>query len=171
MEARRFGSTALAVAVLGTVIGAGAAATAGDDQAWREALEARSIALNREYGLADRPRRVLDAPGAGWLEALRARSAAMNRAYSLGRYAGRGAQGTETPDWLAALHARSEGLNRHYGLGVHVRTSAGGGRARAVAIIARPLTPGTYATTGKTFDPAGVPATAATRSQLRRRTP
>ena len=54
---------------------------------WLVALNARSEALNREYGLGDHAeRRQLDAPGPNWLAALNARSEALNRKYGLGDY-------------------------------------------------------------------------------------
>jgi len=88
MKAHRFGLTDVAVASVATAIGAGAAVT-GDTPPWLKALNERSEALNRQYGLGDHAeRRQLGAPGPDWLVALNARSEAMNRYYGLGEYAG-----------------------------------------------------------------------------------
>ena len=71
MKAHRFGITVVAVASVAAAIGAGAAVT-GNYAPWLDALNARSEALNREYGLGDHAqRRQLGAPGPDWLEALR----------------------------------------------------------------------------------------------------
>jgi hypothetical protein len=117
MKGHRFGITVVAVASVGTVIGAGAAVT-GVTPPWLAALNERSEALNREYGLGDHAeRRALGAPGPEWLQALQARSVAMNRYYGLGEFARQGARGSSAPDWLVGLNARSDALNRRYGLG------------------------------------------------------
>lgn len=63
-----------------------AAAVTGNRAPWLDALDERSTALNREYGLGDHAERQLGAPGANWLAALNARSVEMNRAYALGDY-------------------------------------------------------------------------------------
>jgi hypothetical protein len=87
MKAHRLVVTFAAVASVATLIGAGAAATNGSSD-WRDALDARSAALNERYGLGgDAARRTLGVPGPGWLQGLTARSDAMNRAYGLGKYA------------------------------------------------------------------------------------
>ena len=56
MKAHRFGITVVAVASVATAIGAGAAIT-GNTPPWLEALNERSEALNREYGLGDHAER------------------------------------------------------------------------------------------------------------------
>jgi hypothetical protein len=67
-------------------IGAEAAVT-GNTAPWLAALDERSTALNRGYGLGDHAERgQLGAPGSTWLVALNARSAEMNREYGLGDY-------------------------------------------------------------------------------------
>ncbi len=88
MKARTKGSILVASAIV-AMIGAGAALSGGDnDQQWRKALEARSEALNEQYGLG------VHAPvTAGSAEA------------------------TSEPAWARALRLRSEALNRQYGLG------------------------------------------------------
>jgi hypothetical protein len=117
MKAHRFGITVVAVASVATAIGAGVAVT-GNTPPWLRALNERSEALNREYGLGDQAdRRQLGAPGPSWLQALQARSDAMNRYYGLGEYARQDAGSSAAPDWLVALNARSDALNREYGLG------------------------------------------------------
>ena len=117
MKAHRLVITFAAVASVAALIGAGAAATDGTPD-WLDALNARSAALNEQYGLGDDAgRRTLEAPGPEWLQALRARSDAMNREYGLGKYARQTARSASTPDWLAALNARGEALNKQYGLG------------------------------------------------------
>ena len=117
MKAHRLVITFAAVASVAALIGADAAATNGTPD-WLDALNARSAALNEQYGLGDDAgRRTLDAPGPDWLQALVARSDAMNREYGLGKYARQTARTSSTPDWLAALNARSDALNKQYGLG------------------------------------------------------
>jgi hypothetical protein len=117
MKAHRLVVTFAAVASVATLIGAGAAATNGSPD-WRDALDARSAALNVRYGLgADAGRRTLGVPGPDWLQGLTARSDAMNREYGLGKYARQTARTSSTPDWLAALNTRGDALNKQYGLG------------------------------------------------------
>jgi hypothetical protein len=117
MKAHRLVIMFAAVASVAALIGAGTAAT-GSTPDWLAALNARSAALNEQYGLGeDAGRRTLEAPGPDWLQALAARSDAMNREYGLGKYARQTARSSSTPDWLAALSARSDALNRQYGLG------------------------------------------------------
>jgi hypothetical protein len=84
--------------------------TAGD-AAENAALEARSEALNQQYGLGT-------AGDAAENAALEARSEALNQQYGLGT-AGDAAEN-------AALEARSEALNQQYGLGGSTTESAGG---------------------------------------------
>ena len=85
MKAHRLIITFAAVASVAALIGAGAAATSGTPD-WLDALNARSAALNKQYGLGDDAgRRTLAAPGPDWLQALMARSDAMNREYGLGK--------------------------------------------------------------------------------------
>jgi hypothetical protein len=126
MKAHRFGITVVAVASVAAAIGAGAAVT-GNTPPWLEALNERSDALNREYGLGDHAqRRALGAPGPDWLQALQARSEAMNRYYGLGEFARQGAR-SSAPEWLVALNSRSDALNRQYRLGEYsVERDAGG---------------------------------------------
>jgi hypothetical protein len=117
MKAHRLVVTFAAVASVATLIGAGAAATNGSPD-WRDALDARSAALNERYGLgADAGRRTLGVPGPDWLQGLTARSDAMNREYGLGKYARQTARTSSTPDWLAALNTRGDALNKQYRLG------------------------------------------------------
>jgi len=130
MKAHRFGITVVAVASVAAAIGAGAAIT-GNTPPWLEALNERSEALNREYGLGDAERRQLGGPGPNWREALEARSEAMNRYYGLGEYARQGARSSSAPDWLVALNARSDALNRQYGLGEYGPKRDAGGAAKA----------------------------------------
>ena len=107
------GAVYVACAAVGTAQAAGPA----DRAEWLEALNERSEALNREYGLGDHAqRRQLGAPGSSWHVALNARSDALNRYYGLGQYARQGAGTASNPDWLVALNARSDALNRKYGL-------------------------------------------------------
>ena len=123
MKARTKGSIFVASAIV-AMIGAGAALSGGDnDQQWRKALEARSEALNEQYGLG------VHAPASAgsaevtsepaWTRALRLRSEALNRQYGLGEWQVRmspAPQGDE-PAWLRALRLRSEALNQQYRLG------------------------------------------------------
>ena len=117
MKVHRLVITFAAVASFPALIGAGAAATSGTPD-WLDALDARSAALNKQYGLGDDAgQRTLDAAGPDWLEALVARSDAMNREYGLGKHARQTARTSSTPDWLVALNARSDALNKQNGLG------------------------------------------------------
>ncbi len=122
MKARTKGSILVASAIV-AMIGAGAALSGDGDQQWMKALEARSEALNEQYGLG------VHAPvSAGsaeatsepaWARALRLRSEALNRQYGLGAWQHRttpAPQGDE-PAWLRALRIRSEALNQQYKLG------------------------------------------------------
>jgi hypothetical protein len=119
MKAHRLIITFAAVVSVAALIGAGGAATSGTPD-WLHALNARSAALNKQYGLGDDAgRRPLAAPGPDWLQALTARSDAMNREYGLGKYTRQTARTSATPDWLAALNARSDSLNQRYGLGAY----------------------------------------------------
>ena len=64
----------------------GTAQAAGPD--WRVALNARSDAMNRYYGLGEYSRHgARSASSPDWLVALNARSDALNRTYGLGEYA------------------------------------------------------------------------------------
>jgi hypothetical protein len=68
------------------------AVVTGATPMWLAALDERSAALNREYGLGDHmARRPPGAPGSSWLVALGERSNAMNRASGLGEYRTHGA--------------------------------------------------------------------------------
>ena len=122
MKARMRGSILVASAIV-AMIGAGAAVSGDGSYQWRKALEARSEALNEQYGLG------VHAPvNAGpadatlepaWTRALRLRSEALNRQYGLGEWQLRtrpAPQGDE-PAWLRALRLRSEALNQQYKLG------------------------------------------------------
>ena len=67
-----------------------AQAVSGATAPWLEALNARSAALNHEYGLGDHAqRRQLGTPGSNWLVALNARSEVLNRTYGLGDHGAR----------------------------------------------------------------------------------
>ena len=118
------GAVYVACAAVGTAQAAGPA----DRAEWLEALNERSEALNREYGLGDHAkRRQLGAPGPNWLVALNARSDALNRKYGLGEYGRQGAGTASSSDWLVALNGRSDALNRRYGLGADGPTRQAGG--------------------------------------------
>jgi len=92
MKARTKGSIFIASALV-AVIGSGAAVAGEGDPRWKQALEARSEALNEQYGLG------MQAPVAAgsalassepaWIRALRLRSEAQNRQFKLGEYAPR----------------------------------------------------------------------------------
>jgi hypothetical protein len=128
MKARRKGSILVGAAIV-AMIGSGAAVSGGGDPQWKKALEARSEALNEQYGLG------VHAPVAAgtavatsepaWIRALRLRSEALNRQYGLGAWEFRTSpapQGDE-PAWLRALRLRSEALNQRYKLGEHTPRS------------------------------------------------
>ena len=87
MKAHRLVVTTAAVASVAALIGAGAAAANGTPD-WRDALDARSAALNEKYGLGKYARQTARAASTpDWLAALNARSDALNRQFGLGGYA------------------------------------------------------------------------------------
>jgi hypothetical protein len=92
MKARTKGSILVASAIV-ALIGSGAAVSGGGgDEQWRNALEARSEALNERYGLgSDAPvvAESLATSEPSWMRALRIRSEALNNQYKLGEYAPR----------------------------------------------------------------------------------
>jgi hypothetical protein len=122
MKARRNGSILVASVVV-ALIGAGAAVSgSGGDEQWRKALEARSEALNAQYGLgAHAPVNAgsVAASEPSWMRALRLRSEALNRRYGLGVWEleTSAARLADEPAWLRALRIRSEALNKQYKLG------------------------------------------------------
>jgi len=108
------GASIAGATVLGGA-GAGAAATpatATSTAAEIAALQARSEALNQQYGLGD-------AGNSAEIAALQARSEALNQQYGLGD-AGNSAE-------IAALQARSEALNQQYKLGDSAVADSSGG--------------------------------------------
>jgi hypothetical protein len=122
MKTRTKGSVLMVSAIV-ALVASGAALSGGGDPQWRKALEARSEALNEQYGLG------VHAPVAAgsavemsepaWIRALRVRSEALNRQYGLGVWEHRASaapQGDE-PAWHRALRLRSEALNQRYSLG------------------------------------------------------
>lgn len=128
MKARTKGSILVVLAIV-AMVASGVAMSGGGEEQWKQALEARSEALNEQYGLG------VHAPvTAGsavqtseptWMRALRLRSEALNRQYSLGKWQLRTSpapQGDE-PAWLRALRLRSEALNEKYKLGEHAPRS------------------------------------------------
>jgi hypothetical protein len=89
MKARTKGPILVACAIV-ALIGSGAAVSGGGDDEWRKALEARSDALNEQYGLgAYAPVTAASVASSGppWTRALRRRSEALNQQYKLGEYA------------------------------------------------------------------------------------
>jgi hypothetical protein len=122
MNIRTKGSILVLSAIV-AMVGSGAALSGGSDERWRKALEARSDALNEQYGLgAYAPvahGSAVTTSEAPWLRALRLRSEALNRQYGLGAWELRTSpapQGDE-PAWLRALRLRSEALNEQHKLG------------------------------------------------------
>jgi hypothetical protein len=93
----------LALLVAAPASGKGQAPT----QQWETALDARSQALNAQYGLGDG---TVDT----YVAAMEARSQALNEQHGLGVFAP-GARGTN--NYEQALQLRSEGLNRIHGIG------------------------------------------------------
>ena len=90
MEARTKGSILVASAIV-ALIGSGAAVSGGGGggEEWRKALEARSDALNEQYGLgayAPVTAASVATSGPPWMRALRLRSEALNKQYKLGEY-------------------------------------------------------------------------------------
>ena len=123
MKARTKGSILMASAVV-ALIGSGAAVSgSGDGQQWKMALEARSEALNEQYGLGVHApviaRSAMATSEPAWERALRLRSEALNRQYGLGAWEFRAspAPPADEPAWLRALRLRSDALNQQYKLG------------------------------------------------------
>jgi len=120
MKAHTKGSILVASAVV-ALIGSGAAVSGSGDEQWKRALEARSEALNEQYGLGVHApvvaRSVATEPA--WERALRLRSEALNRQYGLGAWEFRASPAAPAgePAWLRALRLRSEALNRQHRLG------------------------------------------------------
>ena len=89
MKARTKGSILVASAIV-ALIGSGAAVSGGGgDEEWRKALEARSEALNEQYGLgayAPVTAGSVATSEPSWMRALRLRSEALNKQYKLGEY-------------------------------------------------------------------------------------
>ena len=111
----RFGiGTGIILAIL--VIPLGMAAAGTDQPGWRKALNARSEALNRAYGLGGNTIRTLSVAIPGWQQGLRARSEGLNLKYGLAGSTIR-TLSVSSPDWQQGLRVRSEGLNLKYGLG------------------------------------------------------
>ncbi|HYI75456.1 MAG TPA: hypothetical protein VEW90_09305 [Gaiellaceae bacterium] len=118
MKARTKGSILVASAVV-ALIGSGAAVSGSGDEQWKRALEARSEALNEQYGLGAHAPVVAATSEPAWERALRLRSEALNRQYGLGAWEFRAtpAPPADEPAWLRALRLRSEALNRQNRLG------------------------------------------------------
>jgi hypothetical protein len=113
----RFGiGTGIILAVL--VIPLGMAAAGTDQPGWRKALNARSEALNRAYGLGNPALRTLSLTSPDWQKGLTARSEGLNLKYGLGGNTIR-TLSVASPGWQQGLRARSDALNRAYGLGTY----------------------------------------------------
>jgi hypothetical protein len=113
----RFGiGTGIILAVL--VIPLGMAAAGTDQPGWRKALNARSEALNRAYGLGNPALRTLSLTSPDWQQGLTARSEGLNLKYGLGGNT-IGTLSVAIPGWQQGLRARSDALNRAYGLGTY----------------------------------------------------
>ena len=100
------------------------ASKASETPAWKQALIARSDALNRYYGLGEyagtRTKSIRRSATPAWEQALMARSEALNRYYGLGEYAGtrtKSVRRAVPPAWEKALIARGDALNRLHKLG------------------------------------------------------
>ena len=116
MKAHRFGITVVAVAPSPPRSGQ-ERQSRDNTPPWLDALNARSEALNREYGLGDHAeRRELGGPGSNWREALQARSAAMNRVHGLGEYARQG-RSRSAPGLARRAERPERRAQPQYGLG------------------------------------------------------
>jgi hypothetical protein len=107
------------LAVLGVAMGV--AAQSGDtagQAAWHKGLNARSEALNQQYGLGNHAHGVVRVQ-VGWQQGLKLRSEALNREIGLGDHAVR-TLSVKRIGWQQGLQLRSEALNRAHGLGNHV---------------------------------------------------
>jgi hypothetical protein len=90
MKARTKGSILVASALV-AVIGSGAAVAGDGDPRWQQALQARSEALNEQYGLGDHAAatRSVASSESAWIRALRLRSEGKNQQFKLGEHAPR----------------------------------------------------------------------------------
>ena len=113
--------TALAILSVTVGVALGAARSPGEP-AWKTALETRSQALDRTYGLGEQARTLAGTATPGWLIALTLRSELLDRKYGLGT-SSRTAASLPEPGWLTALMLRSDGLDRAYGLGRYAKAA------------------------------------------------
>lgn len=92
MRAQTRGQIVIASTVV-ALIGVGAAVSGGGDPQWKRALDARSAALNQQYGLGVHvpfaAGSALASAEPAWMRALRLRSEAQNQQHRLGDYAPR----------------------------------------------------------------------------------
>jgi hypothetical protein len=124
----------IVLAVVVVAIGVTAAVRSTDGQAaWETGLNARSDALNRQYGLGTYSAGAAGAPASDAHQALRLRSEALNRKYGLGAYAV-GTASAQAANWHRGLSARNA-LNSKYGVG----TSSAASSDRQQAIELRNL--------------------------------
>lgn len=124
MKARTKGSILVALTIV-AMVASGAANSEGNEEQWKNALEARSEALNERYGLGVHApataESTVQTSEPSWMRALRLRSEALNRQYRLGEWALETSPAPlgDEPAWLRALRLRSEALNEQYKLGAY----------------------------------------------------
>jgi hypothetical protein len=104
----------LVILLVAVGVALGATRSAGEPD-WKKALDTRSQALDRTYGLGKQARTLAATATPGWLIALTLRSEMLDKKYGLGTDA-RTAASVPAPGWLTALMARSDALDRAYGL-------------------------------------------------------
>jgi hypothetical protein len=112
--------TALVILCVAVGVASGVTRSSGEPD-WKKALDARSQALDRKYGL-DQARTLTGTGTPGWLIALTLRSEMLDKKYGLGT-SSRTAASVAEPGWLKALVLRSDALDRAYGLGRYAKAT------------------------------------------------
>jgi hypothetical protein len=112
--------TALVILFVAVGVALGVSRSPGEPD-WKKALDARSQALDRKYGL-DQARTLTGTGTPGWLIALTLRSELLDKKYGLGT-SSRTAASVGEPGWLTALMLRSDALDRAYGLGRYAKAT------------------------------------------------
>jgi hypothetical protein len=113
--------TALVILLVAVGAALGVTRSPGEPD-WKKALDTRSQALDREYGLGKHARTLASTPTPGWLIALELRSEGLDEKYGLATHA-RSAASLPEPGWLTALMLRSDALDRAYGLGRYAKAT------------------------------------------------
>jgi hypothetical protein len=112
-----------ALVILSVAVGAALGVTRSPGEPdWKKALDTRSQALDRKYGLGEQARTLAGTATPGWLIALTLRSEMLDKKYGLGT-SSRTAASLPEPGWLTSLMLRSDALDRAYGLGRYAKAA------------------------------------------------